>query len=176
MLAMPEPSKFWFVLLTQPQMERKAAARLIADRTKVYLPEETIYARRGVRRRKVEVRRPMFRGYLFVKLGPLDAFGKVAQALGVHKFLRFGDDYATVPDLVMERIFGIEQVLMNPPKVRGPAAIFTPGETVRVSEGTFSGFNAEILKLDDAERITILLPFFGRYTPTQVFAEQLEKL
>lgn len=176
MLARTEVSRNWHVLLTQPQMERKAAARLIADRIKVYLPEETIWARRGVRRKKVEQRRPMFRGYLFVKIGTNDEFATARNVNGVHNFLRFGNDLAVVPPAAMERIHQVEQVLLTPSDLRGPSSIFKPGERVRVTEGPFEDFTADIIRLDDEERITVLLNFLGRQTPMKIYAEHVEKL
>lgn len=179
MLAKVEPERNWFILLTEPQMERKAAAHLIGRRFKVYLPEELVWTTRGVRRRKVEIRRPMFRGYLFIRLGFIadgDRWSVVTSVPGVHKFMRTGDDYAIVPDSIMQKVAGVEEELLKPKPVRGPSAIFSPGETVRISDGPFSGFQAQIESLDDSKRITILLPFLGRASRTQILAEELEKL
>lgn len=173
----PADGRQWFVLLCEPQMERKAAARLIGERFKVYLPECLVWTTRGIRRRKVQAPRPMFRGYLFIRLSLLlDPFTHASSAVGVHKFLKFGEDFAIVPDEVMRRIGMIEQELMTPKQLRGPSAMFHVGEAVRVAEGTFSGFNADIIRLDDEERITILLPLLGRAVPVTLEAEQLEKL
>jgi len=169
----------WFVLSTEPNMERKAASFLIARRFKTYLPEMIKISTRGVRRRKVNIRRPIFPGYVFLFFGfDIDRARRqhVETAPGVHKFLRFDEDYAVVPGEAMERLFGIEQELLKPKQVKGPSSIFSPGEVVRISDGSFSGLNAEIESLDDDERITILLDILKRKVRTQIMAEQVEKL
>ena len=169
----------WFVLLTEPQMERKAAAHLIGWRIKCYLPEIAEWKRRGVRRIKTEVRKPMFRGYLFVHLS-LDQepweLGAARAAPGVHNFLRNGDYYMFVPNFEMERIVRVEQDLVIPKDLHGPAAIFHKGEHVRVGEGAFSGLSGEIASLDDDERITVLLSMLGRVCKVQLAAEMVDKL
>lgn len=179
MLAITEPQRQWFVLLTEPQMERKAAAHLIGRRFKTYLPEEAVWARRGVRRQKVEVRRPIFRGYLFIHLSfeaDADRWNKVTTVPGIHRFMRLNDDFAIVPDHEMHKLFATEQILLQPAKIRGPASIFKAGEQVRATEGPFSGFAGEIERLDDEQRISVLMAMFGRVTRVHFQAEQLEKL
>jgi transcriptional antiterminator NusG len=90
--------------------------------------------------------------------------------------MRLNDDYAIVPNHEMERLFAVEQVLLEPKKIFGPASIFFPGEQVRIADGPFSGLNAQIEKLDDEDRITILMSLLGRASRLHIPAEQLEKL
>lgn len=174
-----QADRHWFVLLTEPNMERRAAAFLTARRFKNYLPEMLRPSTRGLRRKKVLIRRPIFPGYVFLFFGfAIDGDRRhfVERAPGVHKFLKFDDGYATLSGDLMERLFGIEQELLKPKKVQGPSSIFSPGEDVRISSGPFCGLNASIETLDDDERVTALLSLLGRAVRTQFFAEQLEKL
>lgn len=169
-----------FVLSIEPQMERKAAAHLIARGIqKALVPEMLKRTTRGAQRIKVDIRRPIFPGYVFILFSfALDSSRRrhIETAPGVHKFLRLGDDYAILPIPVMARILDIEEELLKPKKVSGPSAIFSPGEQVRVAEGPFTGLNAEIEELDDDQRISILLPLLGRMSKIHIEAEHLEKL
>lgn len=167
----------WFVLQTEPNKEAQAAAHLIARRFKTYLPQESVYTTRGARRRKVPVLRPLFRGYVFVRLSLAEpGWGVATTVPGVHRFLKVEDDFAIVPDDLMQRVFDIAEVLSIPKKIRGPSSIFQPGQLVRISEGPFTGINTTITALDDEERISVLLPLLGRLAKVHLAAQALEKL
>lgn len=168
----------WFVLTCEPNRETLAASHLIARRFKPYLPTESVLTTRGVRRAKVRVMRPMFRGYLFLRYGLWEGRNWAVESVpGVHRFLRLDDDYAIVPDVQMQTIFDTEQDLAEKAKRRTVAHDFKAGEEVRVAEGVFTGFTAKIESLDGDDRITILLGMLGRATRVQNLAPyELEKL
>lgn len=177
MLAIAEIERPWLVLTTEPQRETLAASHLFARHFKTKLPQVRVEARRGHRRKKVAVARPMFRGYLFVRFAfGIDSPSRVTSAPGVHNFLRIGERYAFISDDEMRAIEMIEDELMKPKEVNGPSAIFDVGEEVRVAEGAFSGLNGRISSLDDDERVSILLEMLGRKVRTQIEADSLEKL
>lgn len=169
----------YFVLCTEPNMERKAAAHLTGRGWKALAPEMLGRTTRGHRRRKVPTKRMIFPGYLFLLFSfeiDGDRRHQIDATFGIHRFLRLGNDYAIVSHEDMAKICDIEQELLKPKQVHGPSAIFDVGETIRVSEGPFCGLNAKIVRLDDDERITILLSLLGRAVPTKIEAEALEKL
>lgn len=166
----------WYVLLIEPQQEAKAAAHLIGRGVKQYLPTIPSWTTRGIKRTKVKVLRPMFPGYLFVRLDFANdgrALRHIRSTVGVTKFLQFDTDYAVVPEQAMQRIFAVEQDMLKPrPKVRAYAV----GEKVRINEGPFSGINGDIVGLDDNDRVKVLLSLLGRATPVQLSESVIEKL
>lgn len=171
-----EDGRQWFVLTCEPNREKVAASHLIARRFKVYLPEISTTATRGVRRAKMLVSRPMFRGYLFIRLGREDRWTWVETAPGVLRFLRLEDDFAVISDQEMQRVYDVEQGEIRIKKERKYLHEFEVNEPVRVAAGLFSGLNGRIETLDDEERITILLSMLGRATPVQLSSFDLEKL
>lgn len=169
----------WFVLLIEPNCERRASAFLTARRFKTYVPEMAKLTFRGCRHKRTYIRRPIFPGYVFLFFGfaaDSDRRQFVETAPGVHKFLKFDEHYAALPAGWVEAFSKIEQELLIPKKVQGPAAMFAPGEKVSLTIGPFAGLRASIQTLDDDERVTILLDLLGRAVRAQVSAEQLEKL
>ncbi len=173
-----DPNLRWFVLLCHPQQERHAFEELADLKVRVYLPTIPRISTRGVRRAKVEIIEPMFRGYLFVKLN-LDrdhkARGHISRTPGVHKFLRFDEDYAIVRPDEMARILRTEQAEIDR-KDAPYESNYSLGEQVRVSDGPFSGFNGPVSDIDPEGRIKVLISLLGRYTPIPLTEDQIEKL
>lgn len=173
----PEPAdRRWYVLRCEPQQERSAAGHLIGRRFKTYLPEIPRWTTRGVRRKKVQVMVPMFPGYLFVRLGPVSdrgRWGEAASTPGIHSFMRLDDSYAIVSDNDMKRVLEVEQGERKPKEKARP---YARGETIRIGEGPFTGFNAQIIRLEEQDRITVLLNLLGRATPVSLESSQIEKL
>jgi len=177
----------WFVLTCEPNRERTAASHLIARDFKPYLPEISVAS--GVKwgrpamhgylaRRKIKMeKRPMFRGYIFVQLRRgIDNFQWAQSCPGVRGFLRLEEHYAVVSDRDMQRVVDVEFGVAESPKEQKYVHPFTVGESVRISNGVFSGFNADIVSLDDEERITLLLGMLGRAAKIQISSFDLEKL
>jgi transcription termination/antitermination protein NusG len=165
----------WYVLQIHPQHEGIAAAHLIGRRFKVYLPTMLSTSTRSIRRRKVKIARPIFPGYLFIFIDfdRDDRLHFVHNAPGVHKFLQLGTDLAIISQLDMDRIGRIEEALMKP---REKASIWNVGEVVRIGDGPFTGLTAKIARLDENDRITVLLTLLGRATPVTLPDAELEKL
>lgn len=168
----------WYVLQTEPQREHTANGHLVGRRVRTYLPVVPQVTTRGVRRAKVSVLKPMFRGYLFVHLDlETDRREYVAcrSAPGVHRFLKFegSDHYAVVSDDDMRKVLAEEEKASNP---RAYVSKFEPGELVRVTDGPFTGLNVEICELGDEERITVLVSLLKREVRTKLNPLILEKL
>jgi transcription termination/antitermination protein NusG len=170
----------WHVLLIEPQRELTAAAYLTAHRFKVYLPQIKTWARRGLRRTKMEVERPMFPGYLFIRFDPDLDDGKRRWRIditpGVRGFMKLDGEHAIISDVDIRVVQMIEEEersgLRRPEIVHG----YRLGEEVRVSEGVFSGFNGQVSRLDDEQRITLLLSLFGRAVRATLPVDDIEKL
>jgi transcriptional antiterminator NusG len=165
----------WFILLTEPQREVTAIAGLVARRIKAYGPVEH---RRVVRRgRKLEIEAPLFPGYVFARMTEgVDDFGLPKRVAGVRDYLRFNGVPCAIPLPLIEAIEQRENLELERFQRRQDAASFAVGENVRVAEGPFARFAAEVFKLDPKGRIEVLVNIFGRKTKVQFDAEQLEKV
>lgn len=164
----------WFVLIIEPQQEVKVFTQLRSYGLNVYLPLVPSVVTRGCRRAKSTVWRPMMRGYLFVEGESLaEGMIHIHRQPAVHRFLRFGDVYAVVPDWQMERVRNQEEEAARPKPVQ---ADWSVGEVARIGDGPFWSLNATIIDLANNDRITVEVSLLGRSVPMSVDASILEKL
>lgn len=169
------PLAQWFVVNTEPAKEYKISRRLERQGWAVWLPECTVtqqHARfRGFFSR---LKGPLFPCYLFVRLDLALAQWRVIEELeGVTRVLRRDDTPAALPN---EDVEHLEQLI----KGDGGALIiesrkrYAPGDRVRVTEGSFSGFDGLFQSAATKDRINILLDIFGRSTVIAMSEAQVE--
>lgn len=168
----------WFIIETEPQRETTAAAHMIGRGLAPYVPLTLV---KGVRAGRTvrDVTRPMFRGYLFIRLLFGLDYDRIRNLPGVRGVLRKAgvDGYANPRDRDIEFIRSQEKEALDPDAYRfEKLAPFKVGRTVRVTEGPFGGFKGKIWQLADHERITILLDVFARSTPVTFAPDQLDPL
>jgi transcriptional antiterminator NusG len=169
------------VLVTEPGAEFKAQRHLKASGFDPWVPTEKIVQVRRVRThwgeigRKHNVIRPIFRGYVFVPLNMMWSFGPLYSTPGLRQspFLLICGKPAIVPHHEVARLKSVEIDLKNAPVQGLPYVI---GETVRITQGAFTGFTAEINRLDDRGRIELLMQILGAETKLHLAVEQIEKL
>jgi transcriptional antiterminator RfaH len=85
-----------------------------------------------------------------------------------------GDHPACCPDAEIEKIKGatMRNGLVRLPKPPKPRA-FKPGQSVRISSGSFCGFNAIYQGMSPRDREIVLLEMFGRETRIELGAGDL---
>jgi transcriptional antiterminator RfaH len=165
----------WYIMLVEPQREVTACAGLVGRRVQAYGP--TFYKRLVRRGRKVEVQRPLFPGYIFARLVEgVDDFSLPKRVAGVRDYMRFYGVPCVLPDGMVEAIRSREASEYERYSRAGTKAPFEEGEVVRVAEGPFAGFCADVFSLDDNGRVAALVNIFGRKTKVQFEGEQLEKV
>lgn len=174
----------WYLLQIQPQHEHIVSGHLIGLRLKVYNPmlpvDRPVWSRNvltGVRfiSGRKRVLRPMFPGYLFVRIDFDAEWPKVRARAGVERVATLdhpdGRPYV-IHDEVVGDIHAKEQELLRERAKKSHD--FKPGQVVEISHGPFFGFLAEIERLEDGERIRLLLDLFGRKTPVVVEPHEIE--
>jgi transcriptional antiterminator NusG len=177
----------WYVLRVIPMRETVAARELIlagyrSKAFKVY--RRAPLGRRGAdgRREIIEVERPMMPGYVLCDLREgIHDFNGVKKVKGIIDFLRMDGHVRVASDSDVQRMAAAEAseyakylaAIAPKPKVRTDLEV---GETVRISDGPYAHFSAQIAKLDDRGRVKLLLNMFGRATPTCVDGAILEKV
>lgn len=99
----PEVSPHWHVVMVLPGQERVAADKLSDRRFGVYLPEsEHVEVRRG---RKVEIKRLMIPGYVFVFVWDVDRqIDRIRACDGVRGMLFINGRVAIIPDAVIDDV------------------------------------------------------------------------
>ena len=147
----------WAVVNTQPHREHIALENLQRQEFIPYCP--LVKRRRRHARRVTDVLRPLFPGYLFVKINPdAERWRPMLSTFGVRSVVRCGDKVSLLDDIFVQalRAREVEGVISRP---QSPYQI---GQEVRVSGGVFDGLVATILELHEPDRLTVLMQLLSR--------------
>jgi len=152
--------KQWFVVYTQPCKESVAQKHLSEQGFDAYLPKFKKIRRHA--RKVEEVLAPLFPRYLFVGIDlAVDPWRSVQGTRGV-SYLLLADNNrpAVVPSRIIQ---GLKDQEMGDGAVPiNSMALFSKGEKVRVLDGAFKDYIAIFEKMDDKQRVQLLLSCLGR--------------
>ena len=86
-----------------------------------------------------------------------------------------GGDPVPMRDAEINKILGrVDEMALIDENVSIP---FIPGETVKVIDGPFNSFNAEIESIDEQKKkLKLIVKIFGRKTPLELNFMQVEKI
>lgn len=121
--------------------------------------------------KKVEREKKLFTSYIILEadLSP-ELITYIRNIAGVTNFLGHGKDPIPLSDEEIKRLLGIAD--------RDKTAKtydFLPGDMVKVISGPFTDFEGVILKSsDDGAKLVINVTVFGRITPVELNADQVE--
>ena len=166
----------WYAVQAVPRGEWVAMRELAGLGMEAFLPH--FRDKRGMRGRFIIVGVPAFPGYLFARIGE-SAFGAVRRADGVLDVVRVGDQFAALPEAVMETLIGACDGFGCMGWVHAPAApevVWAVGELVRMTGGPFAGFPGVVSAVDKAGRIGVDIGIFGRPTPVTVSSGEVERI
>ncbi len=177
----------WFCIQTAPQAEKKADTELRRAGLRVYLPKRSYEVRNRKGHGEPKVRfRPLMIGYLFIKFPPAlcdrhgrPQFGAVRTCQGVKGYVRVADEAGEwkpigIPEhLVLgfmrrqrAREFGRPAVFNEKKRLEALRVSFSKGDSVRVTDGPFAGFLAELEKINSNFTVDAEVMLFGR--PTRI--------
>ena len=158
----------WFLAQLKPNSARIAESNLCRQGFRTFLPLEEITKRSGSKFVKRE--QPVFPGYIFVAFDIAKGrWGAINSTNGVTRLVSFGKSPTPVP-------LGIVAQLMLRCDASGkliPPRMLKPGDLVRVTEGAFLGFVAEIESLAPDRRVWVLMDIMGGKTRVEVAPDQL---
>ena len=175
----------WYVLKAVSGQENKVKAyieseikRLNYDAyvTQVVIPmEKVIQMRNG---KKVPKEKPFYPGYLMVEANLMGEVPHVIKNIpGVISFLSLTKGGEPVPMRKSEvnRMLGkMDELSEFAVETNIPYVV---GESVKVIDGPFNGFNGTIEKIhEDKKKIEVYVMIFGRKTPMELSYMQVEKL
>lgn len=172
----------WFVVHTYSGYENKVKqnleARILSMNMEdeifdVVIPTEEVIEYKGTK--KTTAQRKAFPGYLLVRmyLGD-DSWYVVRNTPGITGFVGSG---AKPTPLSRREVESILQVKPEDQRKAKPRLEFEEGESVRVTDGPFADFTAEISEINvDQSRLKVLVNIFGRETPVELSFGQVAKL
>jgi transcriptional antiterminator RfaH len=158
-------SDSWIVARIHPHKEQLALDNLTRQGFHPYCPR----IRRRIRhaRRLQSVLRPLFPGYVFIRLNPeQEQWRSIASTFGVRNLIRFGERPGTVPDQFVTGLRSTEEGgAVTIPRARDSYEV---GEKIRMREGPFEGLIATVLSATDSERIVVLMDLLRRSVRVRV--------
>ena len=181
---MSENSKKWYVLRAIGGKEKKVKEYIeneIANGDlkdfvdQVLIPTEKVYQIRNGK--KISKERNFFPGYVLIEAALL---GEVAHTLrNIPNVIGFlgdtkGGDPVPMRQNEVNRILGrVDELAENDEEISVP---FVVGETVKVVDGPFNGFNGTIEGInEEKKKLQVMVKIFGRKTPLELSFMQVEK-
>jgi transcriptional antiterminator NusG len=181
---MSENSKKWYVLRAIGGKEKKvkeyieneiAIGDLKGFVDQVLIPTEKVYQIRNGK--KISKERNFFPGYVLIEAAlvgevthTLRNFPNVIGFLGDTK----GGDPVPMRQTEVNRILGrVDELAETDEELNIP---FVVGETVKVIDGPFNGFNGTIEEInEEKKKLQVMVKIFGRKTPLELSFMQVEK-
>lgn len=162
----------WYLAQLKPGGFERAVTNLARQGYQSFMPLREETRRRGGQWDKRQ--RPLFPGYLFVKVPNAQQNWRSLNATyGISRIvaLEAGRPTPVAPELVSElRDRMSEDGLLQPPTE------LKTGDQVRVVSGPFSDALAEIEAIPEQGRIYVLLELMGRYVKAELAAGDVENL
>lgn len=154
----------WCIVQTEYRREATAEAEIKDAGYLAYVPRFKTRVRDASHRRWIDVRRPLFTGYVFADVGEgVVPWGRLATLRGVRDLVRSADAPVRLPDQVIARLRFDEGENFGQP-YRKPVGDLVPiavNDRVRIVDGPFTGFYATVAYIDGRNRITAFIDFLG---------------
>jgi len=162
---------FWYCFRSKVRREKMAATAVrVRQGRMTFAP--TISILRKTRQGKKRFVEPLFPGYFFAQCRIDEDLRNLLATEGVTGVIRYGERIPVVPDAAMEALRETFSQGEDPLEIGDPE--LKPGMKVRLLEGAFHDFPAEILAIESgSQRVVLLLEFLGRQTQIRVSADRL---
>ena len=162
--------KFWYLIHTKPKQENTAKENLLRQNYCVYLP--MVVSRRKRKGRAIRTLEALFPRYLFIHLDDsTDDWAPIRSTLGVSELVRFG----LIPAKISENMVEAIKTRENDEGIHElQGSDFEDGQTVRIAEGPFEGYEAIFKSNSGQQRAIILLNIAQNMTKIQIDIDKIE--
>ena len=160
----------WYLLQLKPNAHKTAVRNLKRQGFDTFLPLMKVTQRRGTR--FIDSSRPLFPGYMFVKIAEGHTPWRSLNAtLGVARLVYIGAKPRPLPAALMTELRGAcdEDGLLAPQTLK-------PGDLVQIKTGPFSNFIATVEELTSTDRIKLLLEIMGQESRLAVAAHHVTRV
>ena len=156
--------KNWYLIKTKPRQETLAVQNLQNQGYHAYCPYAAINKKHVV----------LFPGYLFIYLdNESQNWSPIRSTIGVLNFVRFGLNFAKIPDIAIEFIkaneLGTAEKIKNLNK-------FKKGDKVQITDGVFKNCIAIFESFKAQDRVLILMNLLGQKQTINVSQKELTGL
>ena len=154
--------KNWYLLKAKPKQESLAFEHLTKQNYTAYCPKAKI-------NQKIL---HLFPGYLFVQLSKTtDNWLPIRSTRGVANFVRFGMEFARVPDSIIHTIKARESKTLD--KIINLSK-FHRGDKLRITQGMLQNQEAIFSHYEGDKRVVVLLNMIGRAQKIDLHSNQIE--
>jgi transcriptional antiterminator NusG len=175
----------WYVVRAVSGQENKVKAYIETETTRlgmadyisqVLVPTEKVVTVRDGK--KIAKDKVYFPGYIMIEANLTGEIPHIIKSIpGVIGFLgeTKGGDAVPLRQSEVNRMLGkVDELSVQVDTVAIP---FTIGETIKVIDGPFNGFNGTIEKINEEKRkLEVMVKIFGRKTPLELSFMQVEKV
>ena len=177
--------KKWYVVRAVSGQENKIKSYIESDIARLGLSdyveevlvptEKVIQIRNG---KKINKERVYFPGYIMIQANLSGEIPHIIRAInGVIGFLGEvkGGEPVPLRQSEVNRMLGkVDELAVQDESINIP---FIIGETVKVIDGPFNGFNGNVEKINEEKRkLEVMVKIFGRKTPLELSYMQVEKV
>jgi transcription termination/antitermination protein NusG len=172
----------WYVVNTYSGHENKVKANLehridsmgqTARFRRVVVPTEQVVETKDGQ--KVQTEKRVLPGYVLVNMDLNDeAWTVVKNTPGVTGFVGSGTKPVPLSQPEVDRILHTATAAAKRPRT---AVEFGLGETVKITSGSLSDFDGEVIDVNsDQQKLKVLVNIFERQTPVEVSFDQVKKM
>jgi transcriptional antiterminator RfaH len=142
--------KNWYLIKTKPQQEAIATQNLTNQDFNVFFPKAVINNKTT----------PLFPSYLFIELDDkTQNWTPIRSTKGVSNFVRFGLNFAKVPNQIINLIKTQQQQTIE--KMINICS-HHKGDYLEIQTGVFKGQQAIFQNYNSSDRVTVLLKLIGQ--------------
>jgi len=156
--------KHWYLVKTKLKQEDIAIVNLENQNFHVYYPYTLISNKKVA----------LFPGYIFIQLDKdTQNWSPIRSTKGVLHFVRFGLNYAKIPDNI---IVFIKTNQLNTAEKLKNINKFKAGDKVQITDGVFKNCNAIFKSFKSDERVILLMNLLGQQQKITIKQESLNTL
>ena len=156
--------KNWYLIKTKSRQENVAIKNLENQKYSTYCPTVTIKNKHIV----------LFPGYLFIYLdNKKENWSPICSTKGVVNFVRFGLNFAQVPDTIVKFLKANE--LINKEKLNNLNR-FKSGDKIQITDGVFKNCVAIFKSSKSQERVLLLMNILGQQQSITIKQESVIRL
>ena len=161
----------WAVINTHVHRERFAVENLDRQGFEVYCP--SVMRRIRHARRMRDVTRPMFPGYVFVRVEVGRTLWRpLLSTFGVRSVVRCGDQISLLDEdfIVALRAREVDGYVTK------PTTPYRVGQDVRIAGGPFDGLVAKIVEMSEKNRLVVLMNLLNNSVRVKIDADGVAEL
>jgi len=166
---LPDTSRRWYAAYTKPCHEKRVVEHLELRKIELFLPLY-LSTRRWNNGCKVTLERPLFPGYVFVRI-PANERVSVLELSGVVSIVGTAREPTALPDEDIERLrSGLHLAHAEPHRT------VTRGEIVRILRGPLHGMTGVVIRQKNSFRVVLTVDLIMKSVAVEVSADNVEPI